>query len=91
MDEAKNQINDLEHNEEKTFNSEQQEEKRIQKNEDRVRRVWDNFRHTNIQIIGVLEEEEWEQETENLFEKNNEIKLLFEKNNEIKLLIWWKK
>ena len=46
-----------------------QEEKRIQKNENRVRCLWDNFKHTNIQIIGVPEGEEEEQEIENLFEK----------------------
>ena len=35
VDEAKNQINDLEHKEEKNIQSEQQEGKRMQKNEDR--------------------------------------------------------
>ena len=34
MDEAKNQINDLEHKEAKNNQSEQKEENRIQKNED---------------------------------------------------------
>ena len=29
----------------------------------------DKFKHSNIQIIGVLEREEEEQEIENLFEK----------------------
>ena len=36
VDEAENQISDLEHKEAKNKQSEQQEEKRIQKNEDRV-------------------------------------------------------
>ena len=45
------------------------EEKRIQKNKDRVRSLWDNFKCTNIQIIGVTEGEKEEQEIENLFEK----------------------
>ena len=36
VDEAENQINDLEHKEAKNNQSEQQEEKRIQKNEDSV-------------------------------------------------------
>ena len=36
VDEAKNQISDLEHKEAKNNQSEQQEEKRIQKNEDSV-------------------------------------------------------
>ena len=67
-DEAENQIKNLEHEEEKSIQSEQQEEKRIYKNEDRLRSFWDIFTFTNIRIIGVPEEEE-EQETENLFEK----------------------
>ena len=36
VDEAENQINDLEHKGKKNNQSEQQEEKRIQKNEDRI-------------------------------------------------------
>ena len=39
VDEAKNQINDLEHKEEKDVRSVQQEEKRIQKIEDCVRNL----------------------------------------------------
>ena len=38
------------------------------KNEERFRNLWDNFKHTNIQIIRVPEGEEEEQEIENLFE-----------------------
>ena len=33
------------------------------------RNLWDNFKYSNIQIIGVPEGEEEEQEIENLFEK----------------------
>ena len=55
MDEAENQINDLEHKEAKNNQSEQQEEKRIQKNEDSVISLWDNFKHSNICIIRVPE------------------------------------
>ena len=39
------------------------------KNEDKLRNLWVNFKHSNIQIIGVPEEEEEEQEIENLFEQ----------------------
>ena len=42
--------------------------KRIQKNEERLKNLWDNFKSSNIQITGVPEEEE-QQEIENLFEK----------------------
>ena len=69
MGEAENQINDLEHKEAKNNQSEEQEEKRIQKNEDSVSSIWDNFKHSNICIIGVPEGEEKEQEIGTLFEK----------------------
>ena len=56
MDKAENQIKDLEHKEAKINNqSEQQEEKRIQKNKDSVRNLWDNFKRSNIHIIGAPE------------------------------------
>ena len=73
MDEAENQITDLEHKEDKNNQSEQQE-KRIQKSEDSISSLWDSFKHSNMCIIGMLEGEEKEQEIENLFEKNNERK-----------------
>ena len=41
----------------------------MQKNEERLRHLWDNFKHSNIRIIGVPEGEEEEQEIENLLEK----------------------
>ena len=34
-----------------------------------LRDLWDNFKCSNIQILGVPEREEEEQEIENLFEK----------------------
>ena len=40
----------------------------FKKNEERVRNLQDNFKRSNIQIIGVSEEEEG-QEIENLFEQ----------------------
>ena len=65
------QIKDLEQKEEISIQPEQNEETRIQKNEERLRNLWDNFKCSNIQIIRVPGEEE-EQEIENIFEKNNE-------------------
>ena len=41
----------------------------LKKNEERLRNLWENFKHSNIRIIGVPEGEEKEQEIENLFEK----------------------
>ena len=32
--------------------------KRIKRNEDNLRDLWDNIKHPNIQIIGVSEEDE---------------------------------
>ena len=71
VDEAENQINDLEHKEakKKKIQSEKQEEKRTPKNEDSINSLWDNFKRSNIHIIGVSEREEEQQEIENLFEK----------------------
>ena len=54
---------------EKSIQSEQQEEKRIKKNKDKLRNLWDMFKCTNIWIIVVPEGEEEEQEIENLFEE----------------------
>ena len=41
----------------------------FKKNEKRLRNLQDIFKHSNIQIIGVPEGEEEEQEIENLLEK----------------------
>ena len=41
----------------------------FKKNEERLRNLQDNFKHSNIRIIGVPEGEEEDQEIENLFEK----------------------
>ena len=40
----------------------------FKKNEERLRNLQSNFKHSNIQITGVPEEEEEEQEMENLSE-----------------------
>ena len=62
------QINDCDQKEEISIQPEQNEETRIQKHEERLRNLRDNFKHSNIQIVGVPEGEEEEQEIENLFE-----------------------
>ena len=66
------QINGLEQKEEINIQPEPNEETRIQKkkkNEKQLRNLWDNFKCSNIQIIGVPEGEEEEQKIENLFEQ----------------------
>ena len=53
MDEAKNQINDLEDKEAKNNQSQQQKEyTKKKKNEDSVRNLWSNLKYSNICIIG---------------------------------------
>ena len=68
-EEGRIQINDLEHKEEISIQPEQQEEKIILKNEDSIRSFWNISKHTNIQIIGIPEGEEEDQEIKNLFQK----------------------
>ena len=63
------QINNLEQEEETNIQLEQNEETRIQKNKEMLSNLWDNFNHSNIQIIRVPEGEEEEQESGNLFEQ----------------------
>ena len=38
--------------------AERKKEKRIKRNKDNLRNLWDNVKHPNIQIIGVPEEED---------------------------------
>ena len=63
---TRTQINDLDQKEEINTQPEQNEETRIQKNEERLRNLQDNFKHSNIQITGVPEGEEEEQDIEHL-------------------------
>ena len=65
--ETRAQINDLEQNKKINIQPEQNEEIRIQKHEESLSKLWD-FNRSNIQIIGVAEGEEEEQEIENSFE-----------------------
>ena len=61
--EIRTQINGMDQKEEISIQPEQNEESRILKNEERLRNLQDNFKHSNIQIIGMPEGEEEEQET----------------------------
>ena len=62
-------LNSVDQKEEINIQSEENEETRIQKSEERLRNLWDNFKCPNIWIIGVPEGEEEEQQIENLFEQ----------------------
>ena len=66
--ETRTQINGLAQEEERNIEPEHNEETRIQKYEERLRNLWDNFKRSNIRVIAVPEGEEEDQEIENLFE-----------------------
>ena len=66
--ETRTQINNMAQKEEINSQPEQNEETRIQKSEERLRNLWDNFKCSNIQIIGVSEEQQ-QQEIEHLLEQ----------------------
>ena len=51
-----------EEKEERNIQPEKNEETRIQKNEERLRNLWDNFKLSNFEITGVPEGDEEEQE-----------------------------
>ena len=49
--------------------AEQNKEKRVKRNEDSLRDLWDNIKHINIHIIGVQEGEEREKAPKKIFEE----------------------
>ena len=67
--ETRTQSNNLEQKKETNIHPEEKEETRIQNNKEGLRNLWDNFKCSNIRIIGVPEGEEQQQEVENLFEQ----------------------
>ena len=67
--EAKEWITDQEDKIVAITTKEQNKEKRMKRIEDSLRDLWGNIKHTNIQIIGVPEEEEKKKGTEKTFEE----------------------
>ena len=59
----------MEQKEKINIQQEQNEEISIQKSEESLTNLWDNLKHSNIQITGVPEGEEQHQEIENLSEQ----------------------
>ena len=66
--EAEELISDLEDRIVEITAMERNEEKRMRRNEDSLRDLWDNIKCTNIHIIGVSEGEEREKGTKKIFE-----------------------
>ena len=60
--EAEERISDLEDRMVQFTAMEQNKEKRMKRNEDSIKDLWDNIRRMNIRIIGVPEGEEREKE-----------------------------
>ena len=66
--EAEKQISELEDKKLEITAREQNKEKRMKRIEDSLRDYWDNIKHTNMQNIGVPEEQK-KKEDEKIFEE----------------------
>ena len=67
--EAEERISDLKDKIVEITTAEQNKEQRVKRTEDTLRDLWENITCTNIQIIGVPEEEEKKKGTEKIFEE----------------------
>ena len=67
--EAEERISDLEDKIVEITTAEQNKQKRMKRIQDSLRDLWDNIKRTNIQIIGVPEEEEKKKGTEKIFQE----------------------
>ena len=66
--EAEERISDLEDEIVEITTAEQNKDKRMKRREDSLRDLWDNIKHINIRITGVMEEEKMKG-TEKIFEE----------------------
>ena len=69
--EAEEQISDLQDRMVEITAAEHNKEKRLKRNEDSLRDLWDNIQCTNIHIIGVPEGDEREKGAEKIYEEIN--------------------
>ena len=69
IQEAEERISDVKDRLVEITDEEQKREKRLKTNEESLRELWDNVKHTNIRIIGVPEGEEREKGTEKIFQE----------------------
>ena len=67
--EAEDRINEVEDRMVEINGAERKKEKRIKRNEDNLRDLWDNVKHPNIRVIGVPEEEDKKKGHEKILEE----------------------
>ena len=67
--EAEDRISEIEDSMVEINELERKKEKRSKRNEDNLRDLQDNMKHSNIQIIGVPEEEDKKKDHENILEE----------------------
>ena len=67
--EAEDSISEVEDRMVEMNESERKKEKRIKRNEDNLRDLWDNVKRPNILIIGVPEEEDKKKDHEKILEE----------------------
>ena len=67
--EAEERISDLEDRMVEFTAMEQNKEKRMKRNEDSLRDLWDNIKHNNICIMGIPEGEEKDKGPKKIFEE----------------------
>ena len=71
IQEAEKQISKVEDRLVEITDAEKKREKRLRTNEESLRELWDNVKHTNIHIIGVPEGEEREGDRKNIPRDNS--------------------
>ena len=67
--EAKDRISEVEDRMVEINEAEGKKEKRIKRNEDNLKDLWDNVKCPNIQIVGVPEEEDKKKDHDKIFEE----------------------
>ena len=67
--EAEERISEVEDRMVEINEAQRKKEKRIKRNEDNLRDLWDNVKRPNIQIIGVPEEEDKKKDHEKILEE----------------------
>ena len=66
---AEDRISEVEDRKVEINDAERKKEKRIERNEDNLRDLWDNVKHPNIWITGVPEEEDKKKDHEKILEE----------------------